>query len=118
VRRVNTNKARGTRAESAIVAALQACGWPDADRLTLSGKHDRGDVTLGRAGGQRVVIEVKDHKRLDLAGWVDEAGAEATNVNAEVAVVVHKRRGKGDPADWYATLTVAELLWLLRKAGY
>ncbi|GGN40393.1 hypothetical protein GCM10010109_69450 [Actinoplanes campanulatus] len=65
-----------------------------------------------------MVVEVKNHASLNLAGWVDEAVLEQANDGADYGIVVHKRRGKGDAGEWYATCTVAQMARLLRQAGY
>lgn len=62
--------------------------------------------------GQRIVLELKDHARLDLAGWVTEADIERGNDDALAGFVVHKRRGTADPGDQYVTLTLRDLVAL------
>jgi hypothetical protein len=105
---MSASKAKGTRAESAIVEYLRRRGWLQAERRALAGRGDKGDVT-----GVPCVIECKNTNRLDLAGAVDEANAEAANACADIGVAWIKRRGKGDPADWYVAMdgrTFTELL--------
>jgi len=41
----------------------------------------------------------------DLVKYLQETGA-----------VIHKRKGKGNPAEWYATMPVSVWVELLRKA--
>lgn len=107
-------RAKGTRWESAIVDYLRTNGVPHAERRALSGTQDRGDI----AGLPGVVIEAKNARTADLAGWVDEAEVERNNARAELAVVWHHRRGKASPADGYVTMSGATLVHLLRAAGY
>lgn len=83
------------------------------DRRVKTGAKDRGDIGGVRHMGGRVVIECKDVTRCDLAGWVTEAEIERGNDDALAGLVVHKRRGRGDPADQYVTLTLGELVALL-----
>jgi hypothetical protein len=64
----NRSKQRGTSWESAVVAYLQQCGWPHAERRVLHGSQDKGDV-LGVPG---LVIECKSAARIELAQWVTE----------------------------------------------
>lgn len=97
----------GTRAESAVVAYLQAQGFP-AERRALAGVNDRGDV----AGLPGIVIEIKDHGKMELAGWVDESEREC--LRGELPVVWHKRRGRGSPGDWYVTMNGRALVPFLR----
>jgi hypothetical protein len=87
---------------------------PHAERRALGGSLDRGDI----AGLPGVVCEAKSAARLELAAWLAEAEAERVNDGADIAVVWHKRRGKGSPADGYVTMTGATLVALLRAAGY
>jgi hypothetical protein len=53
---------------------------------------------------------------MDLAGWTEELIVEMTNDNAWTGVVVHKRKGQGNPGNWYATMPVHVWVELLRKA--
>lgn len=106
-------RAAGTRFES-LVAAYLARVWDDRiERRTRNGVKDRGDLSGVRVMGQRVVVECKDHNRLDLAGWWAEAETERGNDEANAALIVHKRRGKGDAADQWVTLTLGELVALI-----
>jgi len=111
---VNPSKAKGTGWESAIVTCMVRAGWPDVERRALQGILDRGDI----AGGPGVVIEAKNARQVCLAGWLDEANAEADNANADVGAVWFKRRGKTNPLDGYVLMDGATFLWLLRKGGY
>lgn len=105
-------KQRGTAAETAFVNYLRTEDFPHAERRAMNGSKDRGDV----AGVIGTVFEVKNCKTLDLAGWVRELEAEMANDGACYGAVIHKRRGKGNPGDWYATLPVSVLVTLLREA--
>ena len=110
---MSASRAKGTRAESAVVAYLQQ--WnPNVERRALTGSNDKGDI----AGLVGVVIEVKDHKAISLAQFVDEAEAEGYNANARVTAAWIKRRGKGSPGDWYVAMTGLQFVTLLRDAGY
>ncbi len=115
-RSMSANKARGTRAETAVVDYLRTRGATNAERRALRGKHDRGDVT----GLPSVCIEVKDCARITLSEFVDEAEREGSNapVPDMVAAAWIKRRGKGSPADWYVAMTGAQFVTLLVEAGY
>jgi hypothetical protein len=98
---MNRSKTKGTAAESAVVGYLATHGFPDAERRALNGSQDRGDV----AGVPGTCIEVKAHRELELAAWLDEALREGRMANASVTVVWHKRRGKTNPGEWYVTMT-------------
>jgi hypothetical protein len=108
---VSRSKAKGTAAETAVVQYLQAAGFAQTERRALNGNLDRGDI----AGIPGVVIEVKNCARQELPAWVAEAELERDNDNATLGVVWHKRRGKGNPADWFVTMSGAQFAALLRE---
>lgn len=104
---------KGTRAENAVVDYLRGRGFRSVERRAQRGTKDAGDLT----GLPGYVVEIKDHARLELAAWVDEAEAERRNDGAHIAVVWHKRRGKGSAGDWYVTMRGSQFADLLREAG-
>jgi hypothetical protein len=110
----NPQKAKGSGAERAVVEFLRANGFPHAERRLAGSSKDRGDI----AGVPAVVIEVKNCERTNLAAWLAEAALEQANDRADYGVVWHKRRGRSDAGQWYATLPAAQLVQLLRAAGY
>jgi hypothetical protein len=114
VKMSNPSKQKGTSAETAVVKYLIANGFPEAERRTLSGAYDKGDIS----GVKDVVLEVKDHKKMDLAGWVKELEVERTNALATTGAVIHKKRGTTNVGEWYATMPVNLYLKLLIDAGY
>jgi hypothetical protein len=83
------------------------------DRRVKNGTKDRGDIGGWRFAGLRIVAECKNVSKLALGTWWNEALIEKANDDADVAMVVHKRHGKGAAADQWVTLTVGELLNLL-----
>lgn len=111
-KRRNASKAKGTAAESAVVAYLREQGFVQAERRALRGTHDRGDI----AGVIGTVIEVKNHARIELADWITQAKREAANDNADYGVVWHKRRGYSNPAGWFVTMDGFTFVELLRDA--
>jgi len=54
---------------------------------------------------------------MDLAGWTAELEVEMKNDNAWTGVVIHKRKGKGDVGQWYATMPAQNWLELLNKVN-
>jgi hypothetical protein len=64
-----------------------------------------------------VTIEIKNHAKLDLAGWTAELEVEMKNDKAWTGVVIHKRKGKGDVGEWYATMPASVWIALLNKAN-
>ena len=88
----NKNKAKGTRAESALVKFFKDHGW-EAERKALTGKEDHGDI---KARGPRTAwytIEVKAGKqtsapsRSQLEEWLRQSRVEANNSNENLAVL-------------------------------
>jgi cell division ATPase FtsA len=112
---VSRQKAKGTAFERLVADYLSTALNDDRiDRMPLRGGADRGDIAgIRTALGERIAVEVKNHSRLDLAGWISEAEVERGNAYAAVGVVIHKRRGKGQAADQYVTLTLGDLAVLL-----
>lgn len=111
---MTASRRKGTAWESAIVATLREQGWPHAERRSLNGAKDRGDV----AGIPGVVIEAKNARAMPLALWLDETHREAVNDGASVGVCWIKRRGHLDPLDGYVLMDGRTLLGLLKDAGY
>ena len=103
-------KAKGAGAERDVVAYLKEW-FPYVDRRLTGATLDKGDVS----GIPGVTIEIKNHAKMDLAGWLTELATEMANDKAWTGVVVHKRKGRGNPADWYATMPVHVWVKLLRK---
>lgn len=110
---MSAEKARGTAFETAVVGYLRDHGFPYAERRALRGKRDQGDVT----GIPGVVLECKNHKRHALAEWWEEAEAERVHAAADIAAVVFKRKGKGNPAAQYVLTDLVTFVQLLKEAG-
>ena len=104
-------KRKGSGAERDVVAWLKTNGYPYADRRLAGATLDKGDVS----GIPGVTIEIKNHAKMDLAGRVGELETEMKNDNAWTGVVIHKRKGKGDVGQWYATMPASVWLALLKK---
>jgi hypothetical protein len=109
-------KAAGSRFERAIADYLAQHVDDRIDRRVKTGAKDRGDIGGLRVHGQRVVIEAKDVAKMSLGPWVTEAEIEAGNDDAIAGLVIHKRRGHGNPGDQYVTCTVADLIALITGA--
>ncbi|GAB2457670.1 hypothetical protein [Xylanimonas ulmi] len=94
---VNKPKSIGTAAETAVVRFARANGFPLAERRALAGAYDIGDVLLTAF----TIVEVKAGKAAEHASdnqilaWLDETETERRNANAEAALLVTKRAGKG-----------------------
>jgi hypothetical protein len=130
----NRPKAIGTAGETAVVRYAREHGFPLADRLTLSGRYDRGDVQLTVG----LVAEIKAGKAAQRASynqvlaWLEETKTERVNARADVAVLIVQRQGYGvgrvgmwsmwtvDPLPWpcVACRTLEDGLRMLRHAGW
>jgi hypothetical protein len=113
-----TNRPRNiaTKVESAVRDLALSMGIP-AHRTAQAGSKDQGDVHLAQG---RIVVECKAGKAAEsaswrlLAKWWAEAEREASRVvQADMAVLVVKRRGCGKAADWTAYVRVDELTAVL-----
>ena len=109
-------RAIGTAAESALVAWLKTDGWPDADRIPLSGNRDRGDVVVCRS--PLVVVECKAGATAEAASgnlirdWLAQTGTERANAGAVLAALV-VRRYRRPVRDWDVWMDAASWLHLL-----
>ena len=102
-------RAAGTRFESQVAGYLAEHVDDRIERRAKTGAKDRGDISGLRVRGQRVVVECKDYGgQLRLAAWIAEAEVERGNDDAQIAVVVSKRRGTADPADQYVHMTLRD----------
>lgn len=106
-------KAKGSRFERKIADYLNGAGFT-TERTRVGWQDDRGDIH----GIHDFTIECKNHARMNLAGWIEEMKAETINNDTVLGVVIHKRKGKSDPADQYATMPLWMLVLLLRRAGF
>ena len=111
---MSASKAKGTKWETAIVTHLRGNGFPHAERRTLSGVHDKGDINAAPG----LVIEAKNQARHSWAEWLDEALTEAHNADDAIGLVWAHRRGKASPADGYVVMDGATATRLLRMAGF
>lgn len=110
---VNRPRAIGTYAETAVVRAARANGFPWADRFALHGSADVGDVALCPG----VIIEVKGGEMAYRASdrtierWLDETADERLHARAAVAFLVVQRPSVGAPNAhrWWAYWRLA---WL------
>lgn len=102
----NKPKAIGTSAESAVVRAARAHGFPLAERLALAGSQDLGDVRLTAF----VHLEVKGGHAAEQASdaqieaWMLELERELGHAGAIAGALITKRRGYGlqRAGQWWA----------------
>lgn len=109
-----TARKAGTSFERLIADYLAEHVDDRIDRRPKMGSKDRGDIAGVRTfRGRKAVIECKDVATLSLGTWYGEAEVERGNDDADVAIVVHKRVRKGQAADQWVTMTLADLVVLL-----
>lgn len=109
-------KQKGTSAESALVKYLQANGFPMAERRALTGSLDQGDIT----GTPCLAWEVKNHKAYHIPEWLRETEIETGNAKADFGILAVKPNGVGlgNAGQWWAIMTMDQMVKLLREAGY
>lgn len=104
-----SERAKGNRAELAVAATLRDWGWAaQTSRAVRGGTQHGADLVTDFPA----VIEVKDHGRMDLSGWLNQLAEEQGN---DPGFVVHKRRGRGNPEEWYVTGTLRDLLRMVKN---
>ena len=115
---MNRSKAKGTRAETAVVQYLADHGVV-ASRLPLSGSSDIGDVAVPSVGA---VLEVKAGKmtinptRNQLEEWMRQLRAEKATGGWRHAwlIVARYRRSKDD---WECWSEDGKMIWLDELPG-
>ena len=106
-------KAAGSAFERQVADYLNTHVDDRIDRRVKTGAKDKGDIAGLRHMGQRIVIECKNTARANLGVWAGEAEIARGNDDAGVAMIAHKRHGKGQPADQWVTMTLGDLVALL-----
>lgn len=118
-RTLRSAKAAGSSFERQTADYLAAALNDDAiDRQVKTGGKDKGDIRGVKLHGQRIAVECKNTAKINLAGWAAEAEVERGNLDALAGVIVHKRHGKGQPADQWVTMTLADFAALLAGARH
>jgi hypothetical protein len=110
-------KAAGSTFERIIADWLAIYVSDVIDRRVKTGSADKGDIGGIRIKTHRVVMECKNHARLNLAGWYAEATLEKQNDDAALGVICHKRHGNAKPQDQWVTMTLVDFAWLIREAN-
>lgn len=108
-------KQAGARFERTTADYMKAVTGQPIDRLVKTGAKDRGDVgPLRNAQGDLVAVECKEVGRMALAEWMREAHVEAVNYGAVTGIIVHKRKGFTAPGKQWVTMTLDDLLTIMR----
>ena len=110
-------KAAGATFERHVADYLAAEIDDRIDRRVKTGRADKGDIGGVRLRGHRIVLECKNHARLDLPGWYAEAETECAHDDALLGAVVHKRRGTARPERQWVTMSLGDFARLLREAN-
>jgi hypothetical protein len=114
---VNKAKAKGTAVESAAVLHLIANGFPDAERRSLAGSADRGDILVRRR--PCIVAECKYANRgVQVTPWMREVNIETANAGASYGFLIAKQKGAGDRkvGRWVAAMHEAAFRHLVQTA--
>lgn len=116
--RGSSNRRKGHTAERDVARWLRVVGYPDAERAVVTGGTitglDGGIVRLradpGDVAGVPFIVSVKDCAAEQVDKWMAELDAmRHLNGNLSAArLLVHKRRGKADPARWWCWMTLAQ----------
>jgi Holliday junction resolvase len=106
----SSEKRKGNAAERAVVQYLKEHGFEQARRTQAGTRHDIGDID----GVPGLAIEVKNHAKLALAEWVDQLEDEIVAKRVPSGIVIVKRRGHADPADWYCVTPLYRMITILR----
>lgn len=106
---VTSSKRRGAQTQVAVAGYLADHGWPFA----CDAGAGRGGVDILNVPG--LSIEVKGRRDFSPAAWLREAASRPG-----LPMVVHRPYGAGvtSVADWPVTLRLADLVVLLRDAGF
>lgn len=115
----SANKAKGSRWETDIETYLNESGIK-ARRLPRAGAKDIGDVAIELAK-TTIVVEAKNVRAANMAGWLEEAATEAGHYEAKydvatIPVVITKARGRG-PHAGRVTLMLEDFCCLLKWNG-
>ena len=115
----NPQKTKGSAYERLIKDGLADAGYDDAERTRAGWSDDRGDIHgISHPVLGAFTFECKNHKALNLAGWVAELDRERHANGGGLGAVVHKKKGETTAAQQYATLPFWMLVQLLIEAGY
>jgi hypothetical protein len=104
---------KGKENERRVVAWLRARGRPHIERRIAGMNGDKGDIT----GWPGVVVDAKDRKAWDLAGWINQLEDEILEAGADTGALVIKPPRVVDPGRYYAVMTLERWEALMREAG-
>lgn len=117
-----TNRRKAAKSERDLAAYLRANGWPNAERKADPGwkthnreSADHGDIrgTPHLAWQLKYVTGMTDR---EIAQAMDDAATQAVAAGADYGIMVQRRSGKADPADWWAWLPISDMSPLIIAA--
>jgi Holliday junction resolvase len=100
------SKAKGSQFERDVVAYLKKHGWKVSRAYGAGANKDVGDIY----GLWRTVVECKNEKRIDLAGYMKELEVEMVNAEAQWGAAIVKRKNR-PTADAYVVMPLS--LWVV-----
>ena len=117
-RNLRSAKAAGSSFERSIADWLKHRlfdGNLEIDRRVKRGANDMGDISGVRTiRGSDVVIEAKNYGgQFKVGPWLDETERERGNADADIGVVIAKKRGTTDPAEQVVFMTAETFATLL-----
>lgn len=107
------SRRKGAAYEVDVCNWLKGKGWAYVERRIAGMGNDRGDIN----GMPGVVVECKNRKEFDLAGYCRQLEAEITEAGADTGVVIIKKAGTTDVGQHYALMPVHRWADLLVEAG-
>lgn len=103
-----TSRRKGNKAEVDVVKTLRSHGYvAETSRNARGGTQKGEDIVTDLP----VSIEVKNHTKIDLAGWWRQAEAQA---DGQPAIIVHKRVGTTDPNQWWVTTNLGTFIRIIK----
>lgn len=113
---MSKNSDKGSAFERQTRDYLSECGF-DTYRPRAGSDRDTGDLTGITLAGRPLYIDCKNHARDALGVWLNSIQAKAARDAAFAGVIVHKRRGVGNPAGQYVTLSLGDFANILALAA-
>lgn len=110
----SSQKRKGDTAETTARDFYRLAGFPGTERTRAGYTRDAGDLHHGPG----LISQVKNCRTLRWREWLAQLAEQKTEARADVAWLVVKRPGYGDPSQWLAVMTLAEHAELLRQAGH
>lgn len=103
----------GTKAETAVVRYLTANGFPHAERRSLRGQLDAGDITgtPGICWSVKGGDQARNASDLDIERWLGELATQMHHANADIRVLVMQRKavGEANAHRWWAVMPAFQL---------